>query len=41
MKGPLFRYPDPKKPFVLFTYTSTYAWAQVLTKSYEHKIDGI
>ena len=33
-------YPDPNKPYVLFTGTSKYAWSCVLTQEYIHTIDG-
>ena len=29
MSEPILRYPDPLKPYVLFTDTSKYAWAFV------------
>ena len=37
LKEPILRYPDPQKPYVLFTDASKYAWAGVLTQEYEHK----
>ena len=40
MKEPILKYPDPKKPYVLFTDTSKYAWACVLTQFNEHEDDG-
>ena len=33
-------YPNPSKPYVLFTDTSKYAWSCVLTPEYIHEIDG-
>ena len=33
-------YPDPSKPYVLFTDTSKYAWSCILTQEYTHEIDG-
>ena len=33
-------YPDPSKPYVLFTYASKYAWSCVLTQEYFHEMDG-
>ena len=37
---PILVYPDPSKPYVLFTDTSKYAWSCVLTQEYTHEIDG-
>ena len=37
---PILVYPDPSKPYVLFTDASKYAWSCVLTQEYTHKIDG-
>ena len=37
LKEPIVKYPDPEKPYVLYTNTSKYAWAGVLTQSYQHK----
>ena len=36
----ILKYPDPWKPYMLFTDTNTYAWACVLTQTYSHIIDG-
>ena len=33
-------YPDPSKPYVLFTDASKYAWSCVLIQEYIHEIDG-
>ena len=33
-------YPDPLKPYVLFTDASKYAWSCVLTQEYIHEIEG-
>ena len=33
-------YPDPNYPYVLFTDTSKYAWACVLTLEKIHQIEG-
>ena len=33
-------YPDPSKPYVLFTDASKYAWSCILTQKYTHEIDG-
>ena len=35
LKEPILRYPDPAKPYVLFTDASKYAWAGVLTQEYQ------
>ena len=32
---PILWYPDPEKPYVLFTDASKYAWAGVLTQPYD------
>ena len=37
---PTLVYPDPSKPYVLFTDASKYAWSYVLTQEYTHEIDG-
>ena len=37
---PILVYPDPSKPYVLFTDTSKYAWSCVLTQEYVYEIDG-
>ena len=37
VKEPILKYPDPSKPYVLYTDASKYAWAGVLTQSYQHK----
>ena len=39
-KEPILVYPDPSKPYVLFTDASKYAWSCVLTQEYTHEIDG-
>ena len=36
----ILKYPDPNKPYTLFTDASKYAWACVLTQEYEHEKDG-
>ena len=38
--SPILKYPDPNKPYTLFTDASKYAWACVLTQEYEHEKDG-
>ena len=37
---PILVYPDPSKPYVLFTDASKYAWSCVLTQEYTREIDG-
>ena len=37
LKEPILKYPDPSKQYVLYTNASKYAWAGVLTQSYQHK----
>ena len=39
-KEPVLKYPNPSKPYTLFTDASKYAWSCVLTQEYEHKFDG-
>ena len=36
LKEPILKYPDPSKPYVLYTNASKYAWAGVLTQAYQH-----
>ena len=36
----ILTYPDPNIPYVLFTYTSKYAWACVLTQEKTHMVEG-
>ena len=38
--SPILKYPDPNKPYTLFTDTSKHAWACMLTQEYEHEKDG-
>ena len=40
LKEPVLKYPDPSKPYTLFTDASKYAWACVLTQEYEHEFDS-
>ena len=40
LKEPVLKYPDPGKPYTLFTDASKFAWACVLTQQYEHEFDG-
>ena len=37
---PILVYPDPSKPYVLFTDASKYVWSGVLTQEYTHDIEG-
>ena len=37
---PILKFPDPEKPYVLFTDASKYAWAGVLTKPYTQETEG-
>ena len=39
MMGPILIYPDPNLPYVLFTDTSKYTWACVLTQEKTHVIE--
>ena len=38
--SPILKYPDPNKPYTLFTDASKYAWACVLAQEHEHEKDG-
>ena len=38
--SPILKYPDPNKPYTLFTDTSKHAWACVLTQEYVHEKNG-
>ena len=40
IQEPILVYPDPNKPYVLFTDASKYAWSCVLTLEYTHIIEG-
>ena len=40
MLDPILTYPDPNLPYVLFTDTSKYAWACVLTQEKTHILEG-
>ena len=40
LKEPVLKYPDPSKPYTLFTDASKFAWACVLTQEYEHEFEG-
>ena len=40
IKEPILRFPDPNKPYILYTDASKYAWSCVLTQQYTHDIDS-
>ena len=40
IKEPILRFPDPNKPYTLYTDASKYAWSCVLTQQYTHDIDN-
>ena len=40
IESPILKYPDPEKPYTLFTDANKYAWACVLTQAYDHIIEG-
>ena len=40
VEKPILVYPDPNKPYVLFTDASKYAWSCVLMQEYIYEIDG-
>ena len=37
---PILKYPDPNKPYVLYTDAIKYAWSCVLTQEYGHEMEG-
>ena len=37
----VLKYPNPDRPYVLYTDASKYAWAGVLTQAYRHTVDGV
>ena len=39
IQEPILKYPDPSKPYILYTDASKYAWSCVLTQEYEHEIE--
>ena len=39
-KEPIIWFPDPNKPYTLYTDTSKYAWSCVLTQQYTYERDG-
>ena len=40
VQEPILKYPDPSKPYTLYTDASKYAWSCVLTQEYEYEIEG-
>ena len=40
IKEPILRFPDPNKPYTLYTDASKYAWLCVLTQQYTHDMDN-
>ena len=40
IKEPILWFPDPNKPYILYTDASKYAWSCVLTQQYVHEKDG-
>ena len=40
LKEPVLKYPDPNKPYIMYTDASKYGWAGVLTQEYEYDEDG-
>ena len=41
LEEPVLKYPNPNRPYVLYTDASKYAWAGVLTQAYTHAADRI
>ena len=41
LEEPVLKYPNPDRPYVLYTDASKYAWAGVLTQAYRHTVDGV
>ena len=39
IQEPILKYPDPSRPYILYTDASKYAWSCVLTQEYEHEIE--
>ena len=40
VKIPIVKYPDPDKPYTLFTDASKYVWVCVLMQTYDHIKEG-
>ena len=41
LKEPVLKYPNPDRPYVLYTDASKYVWAVDLTQAYRHAVDGV
>ena len=41
LEEPVLKYPNPDRPYVLYTDASKYTWAGVLTQAYRHTVDGV
>ena len=41
LEEPVLKYPNPDRPYVLYTDASKYAWAVDLTQAYRHAVDGV
>ena len=41
LEEPVLKYPNPDRPYVLYTDASKYAWAGVLTQAHTHAVDGV
>ena len=41
LEEPVLKYPNPDRPYVLYTDASKYAWAGVLMQAYTHAVDGV
>ena len=40
MRSPILVYTDLNKPYILFMYTSNYAWSEILTQEHESTTEG-
>ena len=41
LEEPVLKYPNPDRPYVLYTDASKYVWAGVLMQAYRHTVDGV
>ena len=41
LEEPVLKYPNPDRPYMLYTDASKYAWAGVLMQAYTHAVDGV
>ena len=41
LEEPVLKYPNPDRPYVLYTDASKYTWAGVLMQAYTHAVDGV